>query len=57
MAYASLSPGCELSLGAQDHGTLGRAYSSGVSNVGVYAHPTTHGDVSLSRLFFGISQV
>ena len=43
-------------LGSQDHGTLGRAYSSGVSNVGVYAHPTVHGDLALSRLFFGISQ-
>ena len=43
-------------LGSQDHGTLGRAYSSGVSNVGVYAHPTIHGDLALSRLFFGISQ-
>ena len=30
--------------------------NSGVSNVGVYAHPTTHGDVSLSRVHFGISQ-
>jgi hypothetical protein len=43
-------------LGSQDRATLGRAYSAGVSNVGVYAHPTTHGDVSLSRVHFGISQ-
>jgi len=43
-------------LGSQDRATLGRAYSAGVSNVGVYAHPTSHGDISLSKLFFGISQ-
>merc|ERR1712113_193531 len=43
-------------LGAQDRGTLGRAYSAGVSNVGVYAHSTTHGDMRLKKLFFGISQ-
>ena len=45
-----------LQLGSQDRATLGRAYSAGVSNVGVYAHPTSHGDISLSKLFFGISQ-
>ena len=43
-------------LGSQDRATLGRAYSAGVSNVGVYAHPTTHADLSLRRVFFGISQ-
>ena len=43
-------------LGSQDRATLGRAYSAGVSNVGVYAHRTSHGDLSLSRLYFGISQ-
>eukprot|EP00326_Haptolina_ericina_P011639 CAMPEP_0181210280 /NCGR_PEP_ID=MMETSP1096-20121128/23141_1 /TAXON_ID=156174 ORGANISM="Chrysochromulina ericina, Strain CCMP281" /NCGR_SAMPLE_ID=MMETSP1096 /ASSEMBLY_ACC=CAM_ASM_000453 /LENGTH=111 /DNA_ID=CAMNT_0023301549 /DNA_START=47 /DNA_END=382 /DNA_ORIENTATION=- len=42
-------------LGSQDRATLGRAYSAGVSNVGVFAHPTTYGDIQLSRLFFGIS--
>ncbi|KAL3895132.1 MAG: hypothetical protein SGPRY_013602, partial [Prymnesium sp.] len=39
-----------------DRATLGRAYSAGVSNVGVYAHPARQGDLSLSRLYFGISQ-
>ena len=34
----------------------GRAYSAGVSNVGVYAHPAAHGALALSRLHFGISQ-
>eukprot|EP00316_Scyphosphaera_apsteinii_P023573 CAMPEP_0119307144 /NCGR_PEP_ID=MMETSP1333-20130426/7714_1 /TAXON_ID=418940 /ORGANISM="Scyphosphaera apsteinii, Strain RCC1455" /LENGTH=596 /DNA_ID=CAMNT_0007310617 /DNA_START=320 /DNA_END=2110 /DNA_ORIENTATION=- len=43
-------------LGAQDRGTLGRAYSAGVSNVGVFAHSTTHGDIRLAQLHFGISQ-
>lgn len=43
-------------LGSQDRATLGRAYSAGVSNVGVYAHEATHGDLSISRLHFGISQ-
>ena len=36
--------------------TLGRAYSAGVSNVGVYAHETRHGDLSITRVHFGISQ-
>lgn len=43
-------------LGSQDRATLGRAYSAGVSNVGVYAHPAEHGDLKLSRIHFGISQ-
>jgi hypothetical protein len=43
-------------LGSQDRATLGRAYSAGVSNVGVYAHETGHGDVSVARVHFGISQ-
>ena len=48
-------------LGSQDRATLGRAYSAGVSNVGVYAHPMAYGDpqaggLRLSRLHFGISQ-
>lgn len=43
-------------LGSQDRATLGRAYSAGVSNVGVYAHPTAHGDLQLTRIHFGISQ-
>mmetsp|Transcript_21095 Transcript_21095/g.54012 ORF Transcript_21095/g.54012 Transcript_21095/m.54012 type:complete len:620 (-) Transcript_21095:130-1989(-) len=43
-------------LGSQDRATLGRAYSAGVSNVGRYAHSTSHGDLGLSRIFFGISQ-
>ena len=43
-------------LGSQDRATLGRAYSAGVSNVGVYAHPTKQGDISISQIYFGISQ-
>ena len=43
-------------LGSQDRATLGRAYSAGVSNVGVYAHSTSYGDLKLSELHFGISQ-
>jgi len=51
-------------LGAQDRATLGRAYSAGISNVGVFAHNTTFGEspsggdpaLSLSQLYFGISQ-
>jgi len=43
-------------LGSQDRATLGRAYSAGVSNVGVFAHPTSYGDLTLDRLHFGISQ-
>jgi len=43
-------------LGSQDRATLGRAYSAGVSNVGVYAHETRHGDLSITRVHFGISQ-
>ena len=43
-------------LGSQDRATLGRAYSAGVSNVGVYAHATAHGDLRLKNVFFGISQ-
>jgi hypothetical protein len=36
--------------------TLGRAYSAGVSNVGVFAHPTTYGDLAVNEVYFGISQ-
>jgi len=43
-------------LGSQDRATLGRAYSAGVSNVGVYAHETRHGDLGIDRIHFGISQ-
>jgi hypothetical protein len=43
-------------LGSQDRATLGRAYSAGVSNVGVYAHGTRHADLTLSAVHFGISQ-
>ena len=43
-------------LGSQDRATLGRAYSAGVSNVGVYAHDLTHGDISINSVYFGISQ-
>ena len=44
-------------LGSQDRATLGRAYSAGVSNVGVYAHPTRHGgELTLDHVYFGISQ-
>ena len=43
-------------LGSQDRATLGRAYSAGVSNVGVYAHDIDHGDLALRRVYFGISQ-
>ena len=43
-------------LGSQDRATLGRAYSAGISNVGVYAHDTAHADLALRRLHFGISQ-
>jgi len=43
-------------LSAQDCSTLGRAYSCGTSNVGVYAHQSTGADLSLRRIFFGISQ-
>ena len=43
-------------LGSQDRATLGRAYSAGVSNVGVYAHDLTHGDISIKSVYFGISQ-
>lgn len=40
----------------QDRTTLGRAYSAGISNVGVYSHDTKYGDLTLSELYFGISQ-
>jgi hypothetical protein len=40
----------------QDRATLGRAYSAGISNVGVFGHPTSYGDLSLREVFFGISQ-
>jgi len=43
-------------LGSQDRGTLGRAFSAGVSNAGRYAHPTKYGNLQLSRLHFAISQ-
>jgi len=43
-------------LGSQDRTTLGRAYSAGISNVGVYSHDTKYGDLTLSELYFGISQ-
>jgi len=43
-------------LGSQDRATLGRAYSAGISNVGVYGHASTHGDLTLSQVFYGISQ-
>ena len=43
-------------LGAQDRATLGRAFSAGVSNVGVFGHPTIYGDLSVEQIYFGISQ-
>ena len=43
-------------LGAQDKGTLGRAFSCGTSNAGVYPHSTVHGEICLRELHFGISQ-
>ena len=43
-------------LSAQDRTTIGRAYSCATSNVGVYAHPTSHGGTSIDQIFFGISQ-
>jgi hypothetical protein len=43
-------------LGSQDRATLGRAYSAGISNVGVYAHSTAYADLKLDAVHFGISQ-
>ena len=54
-------------LGSQDRATLGRAYSAGVSNVGVFAHKASFqggssggssggGELKLGELYFGISQ-
>lgn len=41
---------------SQDRATLGRAYSAGISNVGVFKHPTSYGDLNLREVYFGISQ-
>ena len=43
-------------LGAQDRATLGRAFSAGLSNAGVFGHRCSYGDLTLSSVFFGISQ-
>lgn len=42
-------------LSAQDRSTLGRAYSCGNSNVGVYPHDAQYGDMKLRAIYFGIS--
>jgi len=43
-------------LGAQDRSTLGRAYSCGTSNAGVFAHSQSYGGLTLDSVHFGISQ-
>jgi len=43
-------------LGAQDRSTLGRAYSCGTSNAGVFAHREAYDNLVLEAIYFGISQ-
>jgi len=43
-------------LGAQDRTTLGRAYSCGTSNAGVFAHDEVYDGLKLEAIYFGISQ-